>query len=411
MTFNEGARGEAGRVQVQGGGGGGGRGGKIAIGGGAGGIIVLILALLFGGDPGSLLGTSTETSSSSTGLSSVDECTGAQANADVNCRVTLTVGSLDDVWEQQLVKQTGTAYVRPEVVLFSGSVNTGCGQASSDVGPFYCPADQTAYFDVGFFDVLKNEFGSSGGPLAQEYVVAHGYGHHVQNLTGDLSRAQKGAKGATGGGVRSREDVARILDAGAARVVVGSLAVRQPQTVAGWLAEFGGERITVALDTRQDAAGTWRLPVHGWTEDAGATLDDLLPTYLAAGLRHLLCTDIARDGMLSGPNLDLYAHLRALAPGVAVQASGGVRDAADVHGARQAGCAGAVLGRALLEGRLHLADVAAALVDDRDAEAAVRAATLALPRALHDEDARFAIDEAQSHELLWFAVQEFPFIF
>src|SRR6478736_7647229 len=100
MTFNEGARGEAGRVQVQGGGGGGGRGGKIAIGGGAGGIIVLILALLFGGDPGSLLGTSTETSSSSTGLSSVDECTGAQANADVNCRVTLTVGSLDDVWEQ-----------------------------------------------------------------------------------------------------------------------------------------------------------------------------------------------------------------------------------------------------------------------------------------------------------------------
>ena len=91
---------------------------KIAIGGGAGGIIVLILALLFGGDPGSLLGTSTETSSSSTGLSSVDECTGAQANADVNCRVTLTVGSLDDVWEQQLVKQTGTAYVRPEVILF-----------------------------------------------------------------------------------------------------------------------------------------------------------------------------------------------------------------------------------------------------------------------------------------------------
>ena len=139
-------------------------------------------------------------------------------------------------------------------------------------------------------------------------------------------------------------------------MVVGSLAVREPATVAAWLHEFGGERITVALDTRQDAAGAWRLPVHGWTEDAGVTLDELLPGYLRAGLRHLLCTDIARDGMLSGPNLELYAHLRALAPGVAVQASGGVRDATDVRRARQAGCGGAVLGRALLEGRLALAD-------------------------------------------------------
>ncbi len=146
---------------------------------------------MFGGDPpGSLLGTSTETSSSSTGLSSVDECTGAQANADVNCRVTLTVGSLDDVWEQQLVKQTGTAYVRPEVILFSGSVNTGCGQASSDVGPFYCPADQTAYFDTSFFQLLVDRFGSSAGPLAQEYVVAHEFGHHIQNQLGDIGRAQ-----------------------------------------------------------------------------------------------------------------------------------------------------------------------------------------------------------------------------
>ncbi|WP_372014425.1 1-(5-phosphoribosyl)-5-[(5-phosphoribosylamino)methylideneamino]imidazole-4-carboxamide isomerase [Pseudoxanthomonas sp. 10H] len=163
----------------------------------------------------------------------------------------------------------------------------------------------------------------------------------------------------TGGGVRSRADVARLLDAGAARVVVGSLAVRDPEAVAAWLGEFGGDRVTVALDTRQHADGTWRLPVHGWTEDAGETLDALLPGYVRAGLRHLLCTDIARDGMLSGPNLDLYQHLRALAPGVAVQASGGVRDAGDVRNARLAGCAGAVLGRALLEGRLALADALA----------------------------------------------------
>ena len=183
-------------------------------------------------------------------------------------------------------------------------------------------------------------------------------GYTLAPLLAGIAR-DTGLRVQTGGGVRGRDDVARILDAGAARVVVGSLAVREPETVIAWLAEFGGERITVALDTRQDEAGVWQLPVHGWTENAGASLDALLPRYVDVGLRHLLCTDIARDGMLSGPNLDLYAHLRALAPGVAVQASGGVRDAADVRDAREAGCAGAVLGRALLEGRLRLADALA----------------------------------------------------
>ena len=188
--------------------------------------------------------------------------------------------------------------------------------------------------------------------------AARAGGYTLTGLLGAITRAT-GLQVQTGGGVRSRDDVVRILDAGAARVVIGSLAVREPQTVAAWLAEFGGERITVALDTRQDSSGCWRLPVHGWTEDAGVTLDELLPEYLSAGLRHLLCTDIARDGMLSGPNLDLYTHLHTRAPGVAVQASGGVRDAADVLGARKAGCAGAVLGRALLEGRLQLGDALA----------------------------------------------------
>ncbi len=159
----------------------------------------------------------------------------------------------------------------------------------------------------------------------------------------------------TGGGVRSRDDVARILEAGASRVVIGSLAVRETDAVLGWLQEFGAERLTIALDTRQDADGVWRLPVHGWTETAEATLDELASRYAQAGMKHLLCTDIARDGMLSGPNIELYAHLAGLLPGVAVQASGGVRDEADIRAARAAGCGGAVLGKALLEGRLSLA--------------------------------------------------------
>ncbi|WP_066095433.1 1-(5-phosphoribosyl)-5-[(5-phosphoribosylamino)methylideneamino]imidazole-4-carboxamide isomerase [Xanthomonas massiliensis] len=164
----------------------------------------------------------------------------------------------------------------------------------------------------------------------------------------------------TGGGVRSREDVARILAAGAERVVVGSLAVREPATVLAWLAEFGSGRLTIALDTRLDPVnGHWRLPVHGWTEDAAADLDTLAGRYAEAGMKHLLCTDIERDGMLSGPNIDLYVHLRKLLPGVEVQASGGIRDLADVRAARAAGCGGVVLGRALLEGRLALEDALA----------------------------------------------------
>ena len=160
----------------------------------------------------------------------------------------------------------------------------------------------------------------------------------------------------TGGGVRSEDDVACLLDAGAERVVVGSLAVREPDTVLAWLRRYGAERITLALDARQDAEGVWRLPVAGWTQDSGATLDSLLRRFADAGARHLLCTDIDRDGMLAGPNLDLYARVSAKAPELQLQASGGVRDIDDILAARAAGCAGAVLGKALIEQRFDLAD-------------------------------------------------------
>lgn len=158
----------------------------------------------------------------------------------------------------------------------------------------------------------------------------------------------------TGGGVRGRSDVLALLEAGATRVVIGSLAVRAPLEVLSWLAEFGPERITVALDARQDAAGVWQLPIHGWTEGSGVALDELAMRYADAGLQQLLCTDIARDGMLSGPNFALYRHLVALLPGVQVQASGGVHAVGDVRKAKLAGCGGIVLGRALLEGRFTL---------------------------------------------------------
>ena len=118
-------------------------------------------------------------------------------------------------------------------------------------------------------------------------------------------RAQTPLRIQTGGGVRGAADFEAALEAGAERVVVGTLAVREPLRVADWLAREGGERVVLALDARQDAAGAWNVPVAGWTAQTGATLDGLLRHYAGLGLRHALCTDIARDGMRSGFNLDL----------------------------------------------------------------------------------------------------------
>jgi phosphoribosylformimino-5-aminoimidazole carboxamide ribotide isomerase len=160
----------------------------------------------------------------------------------------------------------------------------------------------------------------------------------------------------TGGGVRDEAAVSMMLEHGASRVVIGSLAVRDPALVESWLQRYGAERITIALDTRQDEVGVWQLPIHGWTERAELDLDACLRRYRDAGARHLLCTDIARDGMMRGPNIDLYRMIVARGEGFALQASGGVRDVADIVMAREAGCAGAVLGRALLEGGLAIED-------------------------------------------------------
>ncbi len=170
--------------------------------------------------------------------------------------------------------------------------------------------------------------------------------------------ARTGLKVQTGGGIRGDSDIRALFSAGASRVVIGTLAVREPARVIDWLAEFGVERIVVALDVRFDD-GDWRLPVRGWTEASSARMEDLLSRYRDAGLRHLLCTDIARDGMLSGFNLELYAGLRARFPELELQASGGVADLAQIARARAGGLSGAVLGRALLEGRFGLSEALA----------------------------------------------------
>lgn len=163
----------------------------------------------------------------------------------------------------------------------------------------------------------------------------------------------------SGGGVRSEQDVAALIQAGVERVVVGSLAVSSPDIVGGWLDRFGPERLALAIDVRADGE-TWRPALKGWTQVADVDLWTALDRYPPGMARHLLVTDVGRDGALTGPNQALIADIMARRPDLQVQLSGGVADVADLTAARLAGCAGAVVGRALYEGRFTLEQALAA---------------------------------------------------
>jgi phosphoribosylformimino-5-aminoimidazole carboxamide ribotide isomerase len=155
------------------------------------------------------------------------------------------------------------------------------------------------------------------------------------------------------GGFRERDQIARMFDAGVERVVIGSLAVTQPKSVRGFLEEFGPERITLSLDIRV-ADGTPVVAISGWTEDSGRSLWDVAALYPQA--RHLLLTDIGRDGMLEGPNFALYEEAAQLLPQLRIQASGGVSSLADLD---RLTTDGAIVGKALWEGRIRLEDALA----------------------------------------------------
>jgi phosphoribosylformimino-5-aminoimidazole carboxamide ribotide isomerase len=170
----------------------------------------------------------------------------------------------------------------------------------------------------------------------------------------DVIRRMRAAAGVDiqlGGGIRTRQSLEQALEV-ATRAVIGSLAVSDFELVASWLTELGQERLTLALDVRIDTEGTPLLATHGWTRASTLTLGAALDRYSAAGLRHVLCTDIDRDGALTGPNTALYEDCVARWPAIQFQASGGVRDVADLTALAAAGVAATVSGKALLEGRL-----------------------------------------------------------
>jgi predicted metalloprotease len=263
MTFREGMEIDTSTTTTSGGGG----GRRIAIGGGLGGLLILVVALFLGVDPGTVLpqqaqiGPAEDVEAPGFDLS---QCkTGADANRIVQCRVVATGNSVDAVW-----KQLAPGYSRPHVRLFSGQVQTGCGPATSEVGPFYCPVDQTAYFDTDFFQVLVDQFGSSGGPLAQEYVVAHEFGHHMQNLQGVLGRAQQDPQGAQGAGVRTELQA----DCYAGIWAHYASITRQESTGVPFLEPLSDKDIADALsaaasvgDDRIQQAATGRVSPESWT--------------------------------------------------------------------------------------------------------------------------------------------------
>lgn len=178
---------------------------------------------------------------------------------------------------------------------------------------------------------------------------------------GELVRAiasSASLKVQTGGGIRSEPQIRAHLEGGIARVVIGSLALTNPGLVTSWLGKFGRDRIVLALDVK--AAGVdWRVATHGWQNDSGRTLFEVIDGYGADSLRHVLCTDIGRDGLLGGANLDLYRELKGRYPRLEIQASGGVASLDDLRALRATGMDGAVIGKALFEGRFTLAEALA----------------------------------------------------
>jgi predicted metalloprotease len=200
MTFNDDSQLRGGKVKR--------RGRTTAIGGGAVGVgaIVVFLILQFTGvDVSGIVGGGNGLTTIQQGGESVDaapECrTGRDANLRVECRMEGAAESLDAYWTSE-ARSLGISYTSPEFFLFQDSTDTSCGQASAATGPFYCPPDRAVFLDTAFYDDLQSQYGSSGGPLAQMYVVAHEWGHHVQQLQGSFANTDRSGTGASSGSVR-----------------------------------------------------------------------------------------------------------------------------------------------------------------------------------------------------------------
>lgn len=222
--------------------------------------------------------------------------------------------------------------------------------------------------------LLQGDFGQSTNypylpaELARDYADAGASWLHVVDLAASrdgaaadtsalfelLGKTKQSVQ--TGGGVRNADDIQERLEAGAERVVIGSLCVTQTQTVIRWLEHFGAEKLVAALDIIKDENGVPWPRFHGWTERGDRNLWQLLDELSENGLRHLLCTDISRDGALQGPNLDLYTEITQRHPQLDLQASGGVGSIEDLRRLKSTGATGVITGKALLDKRFTVTE-------------------------------------------------------
>lgn len=157
-----------------------------------------------------------------------------------------------------------------------------------------------------------------------------------------------------GGGIRSQQDIQTLLDVGASRVVIGSTAIRHPNLVKRWFEQYGADKLVLALDVRIAPTGNKYIAINGWQESSNQTLEHVIDDYCSVGLKHVLCTDISRDGTLRGTNIDLYCEICKRYPDIDFQSSGGIGDLKDIAALRCSGVKVVIVGRALLECKFNV---------------------------------------------------------